>query len=79
MSEIMYIKRLASGYWHVRFGPWRFAQWKTGELCVPKDIFGAGGDEEQLAEEANEAVYCQSARCTCWDEPGDIDCPVHSL
>jgi len=70
MSEIMYIKRLASGYWHVRFGPWRFAQWKTGELCVPKDIFGAGGDEEQLAEEANE---------TCWDEPGDIDCPVHSL
>jgi len=39
------VRKLPSGYWHVRFGPHRFAQWKTGELCRPENVFGAGGDE----------------------------------
>jgi len=50
------VKKLSSGYWHVQFGPCRFAQWKTGELCTAEDVFGGGGDEEQLAEEANKAA-----------------------
>jgi len=63
MSEIVYTKRLASGYWHVHFGPYKFAQWKTGELCTPKDVFGGGGYEELLADEANRVVGLKESKC----------------
>jgi len=54
--KTMRVKKLSSGYWHVQFGPCRFAQWRTGELCTAKDVFGGGGYEELLADEANRVV-----------------------
>jgi len=56
------VKKLPSGYWHVRFGPHRFAQWRTGELCRPENVFGGGGDKEQLADKANRAVESQKEK-----------------
>ena len=55
----MSTKLLASGYWHVRFGAQRFAQWRRGELPRPADFFGWWTAEEM--DEAARLVYAPDA------------------
>ena len=42
------VKKLESGYWHVRFGRERFIQWPTHRLPTLDDVFG-WVTEEQIA------------------------------
>lgn len=53
----MTIKKLHSGYWHVRFGPNRFVQWPEGATPCPDDTFGFYvEDKEYAAQRAAQAV-----------------------
>lgn len=49
-----YIRRLSTGYWHVRFGPYRYLQWPVGQLPRLDDCHGYGLDERHV--EAAEAA-----------------------
>lgn len=41
------IRVLSTGYWHVRWGRERFAQWPVGSVCRDEDVFhGLPGDAE---------------------------------
>lgn len=42
----MTVKRLESGYWHVRLGLNRFAQWPCGRLPDAHDFFGDWSEVE---------------------------------
>lgn len=43
----MSIKRLSSGYWHVRLDMNRFAQWPCGQSPKDEDFFGWWSAEEK--------------------------------
>ena len=45
----MTIKKLHSGFWHVRFGPNSFVQWAVGTTPAASDTFGFFSDEEEAA------------------------------
>ena len=48
MSETtMTIKLLSTGYWHVRLGPNRFAQWPQGEKPTHADFFGWWSEQDK--------------------------------
>ena len=51
-SEPTYTVALASGYWHVRFGPQRFIQWPCGGEPTANDSFGFDGDNVEPALDA---------------------------
>ena len=61
-----YIKRLDSGYWHVRFGPQQFVQWPIGGPLDPTEhVFGgetAGATKENLMTAAWNAVAALAKR-----------------
>lgn len=40
-----HVKKLESGYWHVRFGPERFVQWRIGSVPELRDAFGEPKEE----------------------------------
>lgn len=53
------IRLLASGYWHVRWGTYVWAQWPRGRDCTPDDVrlgeqVGLRSLREQLSREAND-------------------------
>ena len=53
----MTIKKLSSGYWHVRFGQNRFVQWAEGAAPCSDDTFGFyTEDKEDAARRAAQAV-----------------------
>ena len=53
----MTIKKLPSGFWHVRFGPNRFVQWPLGATPAASDTFGFfTEDKEDAAEQAAQEV-----------------------
>ena len=53
MATPTYVKRLESGYWHVRFGPQCFVQWPIGRVPAADDVFG--GDDQQRERVAEQA------------------------
>ena len=53
----MTIKKLPSGFWHVRFGPNRFVQWAEGATPCPDDTFWFyDADKEYAVQRAGQAV-----------------------
>ena len=51
----MTIKKLHSGYWHVRFGPNQFVQWPDGSMPTEENTFGfSTEDKEDAARRAAE-------------------------
>ena len=53
------VKKLPSGFWHVRFGPSqnRFVQWPEGATPCSDDTFGfCSEDKEDAAQRAAQAV-----------------------
>ena len=53
----MTVKKLHSGFWHVRVGPNQFIQWPVGATPCPDDTFGFfTEDKEYAAEQAARAV-----------------------
>ena len=56
----MTIKKLHSGFWHVRFGPNRFVQWAVGTTPTASNTFGfLTEDKEDAARRAARAVEDQ--------------------
>ena len=45
----MTIKKLHSGYWHVRFGRHRFVQWAVGTTPTASDTFGFSIEDKEDA------------------------------
>ena len=56
MVHVSYVELLPSGYWHVRFGMNRFAQWPKWERCMSDDVFCGCGENLELAQEAEAVV-----------------------
>ena len=56
MLTVTNVKKLPSGYWHVRFGREIFVQWRVG--CAPDavDVFHGGDDAALYADAALRAV-----------------------
>ena len=53
----MTIKKLDSGFWHVRFGPNKFVQWPYGSAPTAANTFGfSTEDKEDAARRAEEAI-----------------------
>ena len=51
------VKKLLSGFWHVRFGPQRFVQWPEGTMPAASNTFGfSTEDKEDAARRAAQAV-----------------------
>lgn len=55
------IKRLDSGYWHVKFGPQIFVQWPVGYYAQHADVFHGGDDADRYARAASLAVGMANA------------------
>lgn len=53
-AQVTEIKKLSSGYWHVRFGPQRFVQWPIG--AEPNVSYVFGEPKEELVRAAAAAV-----------------------
>lgn len=56
------IRLLPSGYWHVRWSRYQFAQWPNYQRCTLADIFPHGWETGALVNEAN-------ALADEWKEP----------
>lgn len=56
----MTVHRLESGYWHVRYGWHRFAQWEVGKIPSADDFFG---DWSKVERAQAFSLVCRVENC----------------
>jgi len=61
----MTVKRLSTGYWHVRLSLHQFAQWPWGELPTDAAYFGWWTEEQKRSAVALVAVLEGDDDCLC--------------